>query len=42
MDIRSIFDLNRRTKAQQSILVFIALAYAQSPALSLVIGGSRK
>src|SRR3954466_8697324 len=38
MDIRSLFDLNRLTKAQQSILVFVAMAYAQSLALSLVIG----
>ena len=38
MDIRSIFDLNRLTKAQQSILVFVAIAYAQSLALSLGIG----
>jgi len=38
MDIRSIFDLNRLTKAQQSILVFVAMAYAQSLALSLVVG----
>jgi membrane protease YdiL (CAAX protease family) len=38
MDNRSIFDLNRLTRAQKSILVFIAMAYAQSLALSLVIG----
>src|SRR4051794_7902056 len=38
MDIRSISDLNRLTKAQHSILVFVAMAYAQSLALSLVIG----
>lgn len=38
MDIRLIFDLNRLTIAQKSILVFVAMAYAQSLALSLVIG----
>lgn len=38
MDIRSIFDVNRRTKAHQSILAFVALAFAQSLVLSLVIG----
>lgn len=38
MNIRSIFDLNRLTKGQPSILVFVATAYAQSVALSLVIG----
>src|SRR5689334_20345900 len=38
MDIRSIFDLNHLTTAQKSTFVFVAAAYAQSLALSLVIG----
>jgi membrane protease YdiL (CAAX protease family) len=38
MTIRSSVDLKRLTAAEQPILVFIAIAYAQSLALSLVIG----
>jgi hypothetical protein len=36
--IRSVFDLKRLTEARRSILLYIAMAYAQSLALSLMIG----
>jgi hypothetical protein len=38
MAIRSTEDLKRLTEAEHSILVFIAITYAQSLALSFVIG----